>query len=406
MIEMGGENNRRAEVQKFGPSDADVIVTFGRDESIGAMSGLIDNMSGAHARMLSEAGGLQMDFALAEGEAVIMPELGIAVIRSDPEAAAQMLSSPLPAGVAGIERSLPVFALPSSAAPENHQDTNQGTWGLHATGVLNSHLTGAGIKVAILDTGLDFSHPDFHGRAIQQRSFIANETAQDDNGHGTHCTGTACGPVTSAGGIRYGIASEAEIFIGKVLSNSGAGSTTSVIAGIEWAIEEACHVVSLSLGSGASIGMPLSKAYARVSEIAAEREVLLVAAAGNDSDRPAYRSPLNAPARNPGFLSVAALDRYLKVASFSCAALDPNVNQLDLSAPGVAVLSSYPVKFGGFRHLSGTSMAAPHVAGIAALLAEGDSQLRGRDLRNALISMAKALAGQHISDVGAGLVQI
>ncbi len=410
MIGGGEEAGKRAEVQKFAPYDGDVIVTFAREATAARMSGLIREMSGAATKSLRDAGGLEADFSVSEGEAVMLPELGIAVVRADPDAAANMLSAPLPSGVAGVERSLPVFALPAgdvdATHQANYQDTADGAWGLHATRALQSKLTGAGVKIAVLDTGFDFSHPDFHGRAIQQRSFIAGQSAQDGNGHGTHCTGTACGPVQSAGGIRYGVASEADIYIGKVLSDGGSGSTVSVIAGIEWAIEEGCHVVSLSLGSGASIGMPPSPAYTRIAEIAFERGVLLVAAAGNDSARPGYRAPLGTPARTKGFVSVAAVDLQVKVASFSCAALDPNANGLDISAPGVAVLSAYPVKLGGFRHLSGTSMATPHVAGIAALLAGGPGAPRGHAIRDILVKSARLLPGQSSSDIGAGLVQI
>lgn len=410
MIDGGKGTGRIAEVQKFAPYGGDVIVTFARAASSASMAGLVRTMSGATIKSLREAGGVEADYSLVEGEAVLLPELGIAVVRGDPEAAARMLSGPLPSGVAGVELSFPVFALPANDAPAAQQadymDTTTGTWGLHTTGVLASRLTGAGIKVAVLDTGLDFNHPDFHGRTIQQRSFITGETAQDGNGHGTHCTGTACGPTTSAGGIRYGIASEAEIHIGKVLSDGGSGSTASVIAGIEWAIEEGCHIVSLSLGSGASIGMPPSSAYTRIAEIALERSVLLVAAAGNESDRPTFRAPLGTPARTRGFMSVAAIDRQLDVARSSSAALDPNANGLDISGPGVAVLSAYPVKLGGFRHLSGTSMAAPHVSGIAALLAGGGGSPRGQALRDLLVKAARPLPGKSAPDIGAGLVQI
>ena len=95
-----------------------------------------------------------------------------------------------------------------------------------------------GIKVAVLDTGIDFDHPDFIGREIASKSFIADQEVQDGHGHGTHCAGTSCGILRpSSGQPRYGIAHGAQLHVGKVLSNSGSGSDRSVMGGLEWALD-------------------------------------------------------------------------------------------------------------------------------------------------------------------------
>src|SRR5205085_5960154 len=107
-----------------------------------------------------------------------------------------------------------------------------------------------GIKVAVLDTGLDLQHPDFRGRRVVSQSFIPGQAAQDGHGHGTHCTGTASGPQRPPTGVRrYGIAFGDQIFIGKVLSNSGSSVGSSVLAGMNWAVTNRCQVISMSLGA-------------------------------------------------------------------------------------------------------------------------------------------------------------
>ncbi len=167
---------------------------------------------------------------------------------------------------------MPIPAMPqtglSLTAAGVFQDTASATWGLHATGVLNSSFTGRGIKVAVLDTGLDTRHPDFQNRRIQTQSFISGETAMDAHGHGTHCTGTACGPLRPSEGPRYSVAYEADIFHGKVLSDSGSGGDGGILAGIGWAMANGCQVISMSLGRATRPGeTPMVATKLRAEEL-------------------------------------------------------------------------------------------------------------------------------------------
>ena len=282
-------------------------------------------------------------------------------------------------------------------------DQSKLTWGLQLTNASASRFTGKGIKVAVLDTGLDLGHPDFAGRKITSQSFIAKETVQDGHGHGTHCIGTACGSLKPKRLPRYGVAYEAEIFAGKVLSNRGSGADGGILAGIDWAITNGCVVISMSLGASVGPGEGFSQIYENVAKRALSVGSLIVAAAGNESERPGLIAPVGHPANCPSILAVAAIDKKLRIASFSCGGINPDGGGVDIAGPGVDVRSSVP-RNRLYREMSGTSMATPHVAGIAALFAQSDPLLRGFALWSALIARARRL-NLPSRDVGMGLVQ-
>ncbi|MCC6191566.1 MAG: S8 family serine peptidase [Anaerolineales bacterium] len=282
-------------------------------------------------------------------------------------------------------------------------DQSSLTWGLQVTRVAESRATGRGVRVAVLDTGMDLGHPDFVGRSITSRSFIRFEAVQDLHGHGTHCVGTACGPKRPGQMPRYGIAYEAEIYAGKVLSNRGSGSDSGILAGINWAISQNCRVVSMSLGAPTVAGQGFSRIFESVARRALAAGTLIVAAAGNESQRPGLISPVSHPANCPSIMAVGAFDSALVVAAFSCGGLNPQGGQVDIAAPGVQVRSAWPRPV-LYRTISGTSMATPHVAGIAALHAEANSDVRGGALGWLLLQSAKRV-DLPTRDVGAGLAQ-
>jgi subtilisin family serine protease len=282
-------------------------------------------------------------------------------------------------------------------------DESQATWGLQATKVVNCCRTGAGIRVAVLDTGFDLQHPDFAGRSVTSQSFITGQEVQDGHGHGTHCIGTALGAKCPGVRPRYGVAYEAEIFAGKVLSNAGSGSDTGILAGIEWAVQNGCAVISMSLGAATQPGQPFSQVFERVALRAQEQGTLIIAAAGNESQRPGIVNPVGHPANCPSIMAVAAMDVQGAIARFSNRGINPDGGQVDIAGPGVDVHSSWPMPT-RYRRISGTSMATPHVAGIAALYAEADPAARGAALGRALTGGALRLTLPS-TDVGAGMVQ-
>ncbi|MGI9409762.1 MAG: S8 family serine peptidase [Hyphomicrobiaceae bacterium] len=280
------------------------------------------------------------------------------------------------------------------------------TWGLEAIGVPRTRYDGDGIRLCILDTGLDLDHVDFLGRAVHAASFISGETAQDGNGHGTHVAGTAAGPVAPESGvIRYGVASASELFVGKVLSNSGSGSESTVIAGIEWALENRCDIISMSLGRPTAIGEQPMRRYERLGKAALDEGALIISSGGNASSRNfGYIAPVGSPANASTIMAVAAVNEDMHVANFSCGGLNPNGGEVNICAPGVDAFSSWIMPRRHHR-ISGTSMACPHVSGTAALFAQSDPALRGRALWEKLEATAKHI-GLNRRDGGAGLVQV
>lgn len=266
--------------------------------------------------------------------------------------------------------------------------TDVDTWGLSATMVPTNQFSGRDIRIAILDTGLDFDHPDFVGRRILAQSFIPGETPQDGNGHGTHVTGTACGPRAPASpGVRYGIAHECDILVAKVLSDNGSGPTGGILAGISWALDNGAHIINMSLGNNFSAPAPH---YTQAGQQALNQGAVIIAAAGNRNETTGQ------PANSPTILSVAAITSSLQKSGFS------NFGKIDLAAPGSSIESALPrPRLRGF--LSGTSMAAPHVSGIAALHAQASGG-RGLHLWHRLLAGAKPLL-LPASQIGSGLVQ-
>jgi subtilisin family serine protease len=285
------------------------------------------------------------------------------------------------------------------------QDTAQFTWGLQATRVDTSTFSGAGVRVAVLDTGLDFQHPDFIGRPTVSESFIPNQSAQDLQSHGTHCIGTSCGPKTPPTGVRrYGVAFGAEIFVGKVLSNSGSSVDSSVLLGMNWAVTNRCQVISMSLGADVT---QVSQAFEQAGRRALDAGCLIIAAAGNNAGRALGNFGfVGQPANSPSIMAVGAVDSQLRVADFSARSnteIAGDAGKVDIAGPGVAVFSSVPTHRGVHASFNGTSMATPHVAGIAALWCQAKGQT-GHALWNLLVQNIRPISG-NVLDIGAGLVQ-
>ncbi|GHA55359.1 peptidase [Streptomyces tauricus] len=267
-------------------------------------------------------------------------------------------------------------------------------------------LTGKGVTVAVLDTGADVGHPDLAGRVSVTKSFIEGEEVADRNGHGTHVTSTVGGSGAASGGKEKGVAPGATLAVGKVLGDQGSGSESQIIAGMEWAARDVgATVVSMSLGSTEpSDGTdPMAQA---VETLTKETGALFVVAAGNTG----APSSIGSPGAADSALTVGAVDSADLAAYFTSAGPRHGDNALkpDLSAPGVDILaarSQLSAGSGDYTAMSGTSMATPHVAGVAALLAERHPDWTGARLKDALMSTSRQLDSSAYV-LGAGRVSV
>lgn len=305
-----------------------------------------------------------------------------------------------------ISNSFPAMSPTMSTAA-----TARTTWGLKAIGVANvlNAPTGKGVKVAVLDTGIDLNHPDLRGKVIDGDtafSQVGGVSVQDVHGHGTHCAGVISGPFQSVSGIRYGVAPNVDLLVSKVFNNNfrPTASDDDILDGITWAEQKGARIISMSLGSVRMTNGNFPLQYEQIAKKLMQRQsnsVLLVAAAGNEARRPTSTAPVGNPASCPSIMGVAAVDRNKNIADFSCSQTD-NIGEIDVSAPGVAVFSSF--LNGTFEKLDGTSMATPHVAGLAALYLEREPQLTAQELFDLLKSRALPIGAKQ--DFGAGLVQL
>ncbi|SOD63406.1 Serine protease, subtilisin family [Streptomyces zhaozhouensis] len=267
---------------------------------------------------------------------------------------------------------------------------------------------GTGVTVAVLDSGIDTSHPDLdEGRVVGSADFSGSDTTEDLFGHGTHVASIVGG----AGGALTGVAPGADLLNGKVMDDSGFGTDSGIIAGMEWAVAQGADIVNMSLGGADTPEVdPLEEAVNRLS---AESDTLFVLSAGNSGPGPAS---IGSPGSADAALTVGSVDRDDALAHSS--SIGPRVGDAalkpDLTAPGVDIAAaaaegSY-LEGGaepageGYMRLSGTSMAAPHVAGAAALLAQRHPDWSGERLKAALVASAAPVEGQTAFQQGAGRV--
>ncbi|MEJ3742639.1 S8 family serine peptidase [Actinomycetes bacterium KLBMP 9797] len=289
-----------------------------------------------------------------------------------------------------------------AAAPRLDGNLSQ----VDAPGAWAAGYTGKGVRVAVLDTGVDASHPDLAGKVVEKADFTAADgTAVDRHGHGTHVAATAVGSGAGAGGRRRGVAPDARLVVGKVLHDDGSGRASDVIAGMEWAAPRA-DVVNLSLGSANSDGTdPVSQAVETLTE---RHGTLFVAAAGNAGPS---ESTVGAPAAAPAALAVGAVDAQDRLADFSSRGpvLGSRAAKPEIVAPGVDIVAARaagttlgrPVD-ARYTTASGTSMATPHVAGAAANLLQRHPEWTAARLKAALVGAAEPATGGDGYEVGAG----
>ena len=373
-------------------------------------------------------------------------QVAVSVTDLDPNDVAEARRSPR---TLGLSQTMPVRLIaPKVLSDEVEMPADatatgaRATWGLDAVGAPTAHaagITGAGVTVAVLDTGLDASHPAFAHLTPSQRDFVDRNappnTAHDANGHGTHCAGTIFGRhpeqnIAVAPGVT-------DVLIGRILDAKGFGDSGWMIEALQWAQQQGANIVSMSVGFDfpgyaeqlQKDGWPAALAASNAleayrqnlrlfdslmglfrSQSGMQFTPLVIAAAGNESQRdtdPRFRIAASLPSAAQDVVSVAALSQAadgFAVANFS--------NTLaTVSAPGVGVLSARAG--GGYRLQSGTSMACPHAAGVAALWWDACLQA-GRDPTPAMVQRRMLVgcrfgnlgaAATDRADVGEGLVQ-
>ena len=363
------------------------------NERVKVIIGFVDKPNQNDENMIRGHGGTtKYTYHIIDAKAAEIPERAIARIENNPR-------------VAYVEVDAEVYALEDTLPWGVDRIDAELVWNGTEDGrdITPNRNAGAGVKVAIIDTGIDDDHPDLSvagginyvvGSPFDGKS---NDEWDDDNGHGTHCAGIVAAVDNEEGVI--GVAPAALLHAVKVLSSRGSGYTSDVIAGIEWTMDpngdgnysDRMDVISMSFGGGDSTGMgdACDAAYAA--------GIVLVAAAGNDGDGDSTTNEYSYPAAYGSVIAVGATDNEDDAPSWSNSG-----PYLELAAPGVGIYSTIP---GGYGTKSGTSMACPHVAGTAALVIASDSTLTNVDVRDRLNTTTEDLGPDGWDTVyGHGLV--
>ena len=281
--------------------------------------------------------------------------------------------------VVRIYEDLPVYALLDASAPH-----------IGAPRLWDEGFTGEGARMAIIDTGIDADHPDFAGRIAAITDFTG-EGPGDENGHGTHCASIAAGSGAASDGKYRGMAPAATIYVAKALRANGQGMMSTVMAGVEWAVDQGVHIISLSLGGpGPGDG---SDALSEICNAAVGEGVTVVVAAGNDGPN-GYT--IGSPGCANDVITIGACSDDDRIAPFSSRGptTDGRVKP-DVVLPGVDIVAA---RAGGttlgtivdewYVSASGTSMATPHAAGVCALLLQAHPGLTPAQIKARLMGTA------------------
>lgn len=317
----------------------------------GATPVIIGFKDKAHPEIVQPYGKVTHSYKYVPAVAADLPEQAIENLKKNPKVAyiepdyeVEALEETVPWGISGIE------------APS-----------VHAAG-----YNGIGVNVSVIDTGIDYTHPDLAKNYKGGWDFVNNDNnPMDDNGHGTHCAGIIAAVDNEEGVI--GVAPGANLYALKVLNKQGSGTISNIISAIEWSIDNKMKIISMSLGSDY-----YSVTLKNACDKAETAGILLVAAAGNDYDA-SVSDTVDYPGGYGSVIAVAATDNQNNRAWFS--STGPAV---ELAAPGVNIYSTYWLRGSTYKNLSGTSMACPHVAGTAALVWAAHPELNNFEVRTKL----------------------
>ncbi|MEU3985989.1 S8 family serine peptidase [Streptomyces sp. NPDC026672] len=355
-----------------------------------------DDDAAVRGRLRERARGTVRDLAAVDGDALVLPA-------GDAGRAWSALTRPsggalrLAPGVDSVVLDRAVRAALDVSVPQ-----------IGAPEVWRKGFDGTGVKIAVLDTGIDAGHPDVGGKIVARQDFTGEGDTQDHNGHGTHVASIAAGTGAASDGKYRGVAPGASLLIGKVLDTGGSGLTSDIMAGMQWAVDQGADIVNMSLGAPDQLGTdPLEETVDALSDRA-----LFVVAAGNSGPG---ATTLGSPGVAEGALTVGAVDKQDVLADFSSRGprLEDGGVKPDLTAPGVDITAAsaegtrldYPHPAPGYVTMSGTSMATPHVTGAAALLAQQHPDWSGRQIKAALVGSA-APGDQGVQEQGTGRVDL
>lgn len=307
-------------------------------------------------------GKVRFTYWIVPAIAATVPESAIAALQSNPH-------------VSVIEPDVTIQIL-------DYESELDSTWGVKRIGAGNVHNAGnegEGIKVAVIDTGIDYTHPELSGVYAGGYDFVNNDDdPMDDEGHGTHVAGTIAAARDGYGVV--GVAPKVKLYALKVLGADGSGSFSNVIAALQWCVENGIQITNNSYGSSKDPGTIVRDAF----DAAYKAGILHVAAAGNSGNPAGRGDNVGYPARYASVIAVAAITKTDSRASYSSTGPD-----VELAAPGSAISST--LLGGGYGEMSGTSMASPHVAGAAALVWYANPTWSNDQVRQRLIETAEDL---------------
>ncbi len=336
-----------------------------------------------------------------------LPSIGGAAVRADAAGLSALWRSVGGANRSGLAGGISRIWLDGKVRPVLDRSVAQ----IGAPSAWQAGYDGTGVDVAVLDTGVDGSHPDLTGKVEATQNFSDSPDAVDHFGHGTHVAATVAGTGAGSDGLRKGVAPGADLLIGKVLNDEGIGYDSWIIAGMEWAAASGAEVVNMSLGGGPTDGTdPLSQA---VNRITADSGTLFVVSAGNDGRQGEFT--VGTPGSADAALTVGAVDRDESLADFSSRGprIGDHAIKPDVTAPGVGIVAARaagtamgtPVD-DRYTAANGTSMAAPHVAGAAALLAQQHPGLQAQALKDLISSTARHNPALRVYEQGTGRVDV